>query len=250
MTKTGELIKKLRKARKISQFDLELAIEAGFGSLSKIERGQVQASKQTLARITRALKLPPHEVIALYGIDLSCYRDVISSINKIYAQTNLQDCLQTIVNEINNNLNLVGTAIFLIESDMVRFKTTSQGWYTEKLLGILGKKIESISFNLSSQTPSPQVQAALSKQLVLTQSLYEAVAPNIDKTLADIISALVGIEVIGFLPIIPGDSVNQEPLGVIGFAVNKSHIVDEILPLLYGYLDSAALAISRFQHNN
>ncbi len=246
MSNTGELIKKLRKARKISQFDLELAIDAGFGSLSKIERGLVQPSKQTLARIIRTLQLPPHEVIALYGIDLSCYRDVISSINKIYAQTSLEDCLQMIADEINGNLKLVGTAIFLIEANTVRFRATSKEWYTEKMFEILGEKLESISFDMDSSNPSPQVKAVLSKQLVLTNSLYDAVAPNLDKTLADIISALVGIEVIGFLPIISTSSPRQEPIGAIGFAVNKSHIVEELLPLIYGYLDSAAVAISRF----
>ncbi len=247
MGDTGELIRKLRRAREVSQFDLELAIDAGFGSISKIERGIVEPTKPTLARIIRTLKLPPHEIMALYGIDLDCYRNVIGSINKIYEQGTLADCLQTVVDEISRNLNLVGVSILLVEGNKLVYKVTSNEPYKKRLLNLIREIVDKISYELNDPQPSPQVQAILSKQLVLSTSLYECFKPHLSKPLADIIIKLIGVEVIGFLPIIHDTPAGEKAVGVITFAVKESHIVEKALPLMYGYLDSAAIAISKFQ---
>lgn len=245
---TGDLIRKLRNARNISQFDLELAIDAGFGSISKIERGIVEPTKPTLARIIRTLKLTPHEIMALHGIDLNCYRDIIGSINKIYEQGTLADCLQTVVDEISSNLNLVGVSILLVEGNKLVYKVTSNEPYKKRLLYLIQGIIDKINYKLDDPQPSPQVQAILSKQLVLSTSLYECFKPHLSKPLAEIVNKLIGVEVIGFLPIIHDTPTAEKAVGVIAFAVKESHIVDKALPLMYGYLDSAAIAISRFQN--
>ncbi len=57
----GEKIHNYRKRAGLSQMQLETAIGAANGSVSRIESGQVNPTKETLMQISGALKLPPTE---------------------------------------------------------------------------------------------------------------------------------------------------------------------------------------------
>lgn len=65
----GKRIKKLRTKRGLSQLDLELLINASSGSISRIENGKVNPTKETLASISRGLSLNYEEAIILFGIE-------------------------------------------------------------------------------------------------------------------------------------------------------------------------------------
>lgn len=242
MSNTGAIIRKLRKSRKVSQFELEAAIGAGFGSISKIELGKVEASKQTLIKIVEFLKLAPHEVSILYSIDLNHYRKIISSINSLYAQKGIEDVLQTIVDEISSNLGYIGVSSFLIEENYIVYKTVSKQWFTSKILAILGSEIRNIRFNLEMTDPTPQVVSVLNRSLVISSSLSDCMRPCINSNIADIIQRIVGLDRIAYLPIISSGS---NVLGLIGVGMAKDHPFEEELPILYGYLDAATCVLEK-----
>lgn len=66
----GEKIRNYRKRTGYSQLQLETEINAANGSISRIEGGKVNPTKETLASIANALKLSPEERLSLYSLDL------------------------------------------------------------------------------------------------------------------------------------------------------------------------------------
>lgn len=66
----GIRIRQFRKRAKISQLELELRIDAAFGSISRIENGITNPTKETLFAIAEALELSTYETAFLFGIEL------------------------------------------------------------------------------------------------------------------------------------------------------------------------------------
>ena len=64
----GEKIRMFRKRAGISQSNLELEIDASFGSLSRIENDQTNPTKETLMKIAKVLNLREDEISYLFQI--------------------------------------------------------------------------------------------------------------------------------------------------------------------------------------
>lgn len=64
----GQKIRHFRKRANISQLDLELAINAAHGSISRLETGRVNPTKETLLAIAQALRLNSQENAELLGL--------------------------------------------------------------------------------------------------------------------------------------------------------------------------------------
>ncbi len=67
MNKTGEKVRYFRERLKEAQLDIELAINAAPGTLSRIENGQTNPTKETLLKIVKYLKLNKYETSYLLG---------------------------------------------------------------------------------------------------------------------------------------------------------------------------------------
>lgn len=66
----GEIIKFYRKRSELSQLQLETEAGLASGSLTRIEKGVVDPSKQTIAKIGKALKLSSEELAYIFKINL------------------------------------------------------------------------------------------------------------------------------------------------------------------------------------
>lgn len=64
----GEKVKNFRNRAGLSQLDLEISIDAAQGSISRIENGKVNPTKETLLSIAKELKLTAVEIAYLTGI--------------------------------------------------------------------------------------------------------------------------------------------------------------------------------------
>lgn len=64
----GEKIRSFRVKSRLSQLDLELMTGASPGSISRIETGKVNPTKETIFSISNALKLGPQDIAYLFGI--------------------------------------------------------------------------------------------------------------------------------------------------------------------------------------
>src|SRR3990170_8386705 len=71
MDKQKELGKKIRYFReraRLSQFDLEMELDASPGSISRIENGRVNPTKETILKISEVLKLKQNEKADLLNV--------------------------------------------------------------------------------------------------------------------------------------------------------------------------------------
>jgi len=70
MLTIGKRIKQFRKRANVTQLELELRINASFGSISRMENGLTNPTKETLFAIANALGLTGVETAILFGIDV------------------------------------------------------------------------------------------------------------------------------------------------------------------------------------
>lgn len=63
----AKVLKKYRTERKMSQLGLEVKADLPFGTVSRIENGKVNPSKETLLKISFTLKLSSLEILKLLG---------------------------------------------------------------------------------------------------------------------------------------------------------------------------------------
>jgi transcriptional regulator with XRE-family HTH domain len=68
---TNQLVKQFRKRSGITQMELELRIGAAFGTISRVENGVTNPTKETLLSIAFALELSTIETALLFGIKLN-----------------------------------------------------------------------------------------------------------------------------------------------------------------------------------
>jgi len=67
----GKKIKFFRLRAGLSQLDLELAIHAAQGSISRIESGRVNPTKETIWSIATHMDLSREDTASLFGLDLT-----------------------------------------------------------------------------------------------------------------------------------------------------------------------------------
>lgn len=140
----GNKIKNYRQKLKLSQMDLELNMGAANGSISRIENGIVKPTKETLSKISKALKLKPSEVADLLGLKIFSPEELIVAINTFSKCLDLETTLQTAVDimfELYPNYN--GGVVFLVDDSRkyVGSKTVSRMPKVDAVHRLLPKKI-------------------------------------------------------------------------------------------------------------
>jgi transcriptional regulator with XRE-family HTH domain len=88
----GDKIMHFRKKAGFSQFELEIEIDASPGSLSRIEHGSTNPSKETLNKIAEALNLNFREVDYLNG-----------PLSKLPSESEINDAVDSIHQYLNND---------------------------------------------------------------------------------------------------------------------------------------------------
>ena len=68
MDNLGQRVKNFREAKGLTQQELELEIGAACGHISRIESGKINPTKETLFRISEALRLTQKEKDVLFGL--------------------------------------------------------------------------------------------------------------------------------------------------------------------------------------
>lgn len=93
----GEKIKYYRQRSSKSQLELELETGLSTGTISRIEKGVINPTKETLSRIAEVLKLKPSEVAYLLDLHIFSIYELIEAIEKISNAITSEATLQTAV---------------------------------------------------------------------------------------------------------------------------------------------------------
>jgi len=107
----GEKIRKFRKRAGLSQLDLECKIHASSGSVSRIENGQVNPTKETVVGIAKALQLSRSEIALLFGIDIRDTTQLFQEATNILASSDLDEVLDRTVNDLIFKMGYLASCI-------------------------------------------------------------------------------------------------------------------------------------------
>lgn len=144
----GNKIRNFRLRAGLSQFKLEELIDASPGSVSRIENGEVNPTKETLVKIIEVLNIKSKDAALLFNLDLDELPKMIKLAGKLSSTLELDKLLQSCVNELVYELDFLGSMIFLTEEETVYAKTITQSWYTQLVLKILGQPVSSLSTSM------------------------------------------------------------------------------------------------------
>lgn len=154
----GQLIRKLRKNAGLSQLELELEIDAAQGSLSRIENGEVNPTKETIHKLINILNPNILESSELLGVPLKDIYKLIKISGKLNNSLELNEILQYSVNDLCLNLNLLSAFIVLVKENRLYAETTTQTWHTKISLKTIGVPFNSLFVSLEKDTNNLMVK--------------------------------------------------------------------------------------------
>lgn len=241
----GSKIREFRKRAGMSQLELELSIGAAQGSMSRIESGKVNPTKETLVRIIDILQLTERDAASLFDIPINDkLASIISTAQKITSTFELEQILQTAVNDIVYELNLLGALIGLVdpETDLMHAHTYTQNWYTALVDRLMGKKISNLTIPLTEDM-NLLIRCYLTNTPQYSEQLADFAVPALSKITADMIQRVINQKSSIALPLSQGEN----KLGVIYFSKNIVDDFEQDLDILKSFTSYLATTIKNAQ---
>jgi transcriptional regulator with XRE-family HTH domain len=147
----GEKIRKFRKRSGISQFELELRIDASPGSISRIESGQVNPTKETLQKISKVLHLTEIEQANVFGIESDFYKNYLNQLADLITQ-NDSNFLQNAASKFLKELSLEGILILLLEGDLIYGRAVTRLSVVPMVNKVMGKDFTELVTNWKEES--------------------------------------------------------------------------------------------------
>jgi len=216
----GERIRYFRKRRGMSQFELELQIESSHGHISKIEKGEINPTKETIIHIASVLELNTFEIASLFGIDLSDINHLFKEATRILSMHDLRDILDTTVNDLILKMGYPASLIMLVEGDRVHFSALTRSKLAEQAIAYLDSPLERLSLSLSRDLSNLAVKAIKENRVYFTHNTWEYTVPAVTRETADKIQKVTGDKSNIIYPL----STDDRPFGAI---VYVKKVVDD-----------------------
>jgi transcriptional regulator with XRE-family HTH domain len=250
----GEKIKKFRKRAGVSQFELELRIDASPGSISRIESGQVNPTKETLMKISRALNLTTSELGYIQDIKILSPEEIILAISTITKSLDLQEVARNAVDillELYPNYN--GGVILLLDDDnknILRAKAVTDMPGMDKVYRLIGAPIENFPFDITKSGNGLLVESLLTGEKRVSNDLSEFTKGSIANYIPKLVAAILGYKIGISLPIIFDNSI----IGVMLYTKKIDELFsneeERILQLLSNQIGIAVMNGKQFEQVN
>ncbi len=214
----GEKIRNFRKRAGKSQFELETAIGAANGTVSRIESDQVNPTKETLFKIAEALTLTGLETAELFGIESVKLETSNSSLQR--AGTNgfdISDLLDLTTGQWVKLLGVDYAVIWIWDEDEQKITVKSMfvppkaRTLVEKAVGKIAESIE-LHMTDPVEKNNHYLVALETERILATRDITDISNTVIDEKLAQIIQGILGMKMAVTIPLI----MNKKKLGVLG----------------------------------
>ncbi len=246
----GQKIRKFRKRSKLSQLDLEIEINASPGSISRIESGDTNPTKETIHKISEVLKLSPEELAVLFGIELSKNISEIENHEAIMAnykkninpyafilEMDLNNTLESILDELDK-MGFIYTAIYLKQQDnelyqlkKARVSENSLSFANE----ILEKEIYEVEYTIADKTLV--THAILTGQIQTSEELFELLFPHLGNIYS--LQSSIDTKLMIALPL----KINSTVIGCITFQSKEKELSGKQIESLIEFASNSASAI-------
>lgn len=238
----GQLIKRLRKNAGLSQLELELEIDAAQGSLSRIESGDVNPTKETLLKIIKILDVQVPDAVTLLGLNTKELIKLIDISINLNNTLDLDTVLQKSVNEVCFKLDILGAFVVLEKNGRLYAQTATQRWFLKPVYKMIGSPFKSLFVSLEDPN-NLMVKTFINKKSYKSDHLSDYTTPFVSLIMSESIQKLAGVKSGISFPIVW----NTKSIGAIYFG--KGRIEDFIneLPVLKAFTDHIAVAINNAQ---
>ena len=237
---SGKRIKFFRERAGLSQMDLELAIGASSGSLSRIERERGNPTKSTLINIVYATKLNTEEIASLFGIDINKLNCLDPILSVILSTLDLDTILDLVVNELVLKIGYIASAIFLLDHGNLYVRGLTASDISKKVFLHLDKPLDQLFFEIDSNKQNFLSKALEENRPILTHSSYKYLVPLVTKKVADKIQTATGDKSNLLYPLIIG----KNKIGVIVYVKKVFDDFAEDMITLEAVTPKIAIAIN------
>lgn len=239
----GEKIKTYRKAKDLSQLELETAISASNGMISRIESGQINPTKETILKIIDSLQLTTLEAADLFEIEPANLSELVTAARKLSSSLDLDHVLQNAINEIVYSLNLLTGAIFLVKGDKVYAQKMTQTTFNTITAEAIGVPFERLNVSLREHTDNIIVQTIVNRKSYYTESVLDVTHHAIPDALGLILGKIAGMKSGITLPIV----FEGESVGALFLCKKTQDNYEKEMPILLAFADHIAYAVKNAQ---
>lgn len=217
--KIGEKIKNYRQRAGVSQMDLELAIDAAFGSVSRIENNKVNPTKETLISISKTIGLSTNEIADLFGIDLSNDSSLLELVSTLHEYNSLDSLSNYIVNDFALKLGYLGALLLLKDDEeSYRCKALTSNNISSVTFDLFRKfamfQLTDLVLNTSKHSSNIIIKAISQNTPQICSATAELGHPVLPSMIANLIQKYTGDKMYGIFPI----SYKEMKLGAIVYA--------------------------------
>jgi len=242
----GKKLKNFRLRTGISQLELENQVGLALGSLSRIESGQINPTKETLVKLINALNLQSYEATDLFSISISNQLAKLLEVTKdLSTKYDIDDILQSSADQIAKELNLLGVGIFKVIDGKAHAYTFTKTWYTDIVMKAIPVPLNSIWLSLKDDTESLVVQSINAKKPMYTEREADLLKPKME-SLWDLLQKIIGLKSMIVYPLIYGN----EPLGAVVFAKNYIDNFENEKAILQQFTEHISVCIANAQKYN
>ncbi len=245
----GEKIRLFRKKANITQLDLELKIDAASGSISHIEKGDTNPSKETLVKIIDALNLSPKDAAFLFDIEIEEEFTKLVNFSKKFNTLNLNEVISNFVNDAVHELSLAHSLlIWMRDGDIFKSTPFTKSWYTDLVLKILPLPLSSVNISLVD----PKFEKNIIKRAVIDMKVYESENLSdfgigiLDPGLVNRIQKLMRIKKAAAIPMV----VDGVCIGIVAPSWDDESKSQTSLPVLQAFTNHLGTTISNIYKYN
>lgn len=238
VTKIGEKIRNFRKRAGKSQFELELEIEASPGSMSRIESGQVNPTKETLRKIIEALELKSYDAMSLFELEVNDLQGLVELAKKLSNSLDIDQLLQNAADQIAYDLKLFGCLVFLCDDEYVYAKTQTETWYTKFVNQILPQAFNTLKISLK-ETENYVVRSIIERKPQISTFLRDFSKKVFPDKISDTIQRFNGTSCIISFPMI----VDNTAIGAIIFSKSKGDNFNNEFEILSAFVEHVSTSI-------
>jgi transcriptional regulator with XRE-family HTH domain len=240
----GDKIRKYRKRAGMSQMDLEMAIGASHGMVSRIENDIVNPSKKTLVSIVETLDLNAYETSALFNLDVEGkIVDLLELAHELYSKKSIDDVVQFAVNDIVFQLKLLGSFVALVEGDRVYLKNYTESWFTALSRKIINKPMNKVYAPLDPGSSNYVVKSIMQDKILVSYNHSDFLVPAVSKPVAKLLERVAKVKAGIVLPL----KIKNEMIGAIYFGKNHIDDFSEEKEILKIFAKHVAQAIKRYE---
>lgn len=243
----NEKIRYLRKINDISQMQIELETDIAFGSISRIESGKVEPTKETIFKIAKALNLSTYDTGWLFGICVLNPENSLIAVKRITGSRNVHELLKNSVDIIFNLYRgFNGGMLFRKVGNYIFSIAVSEMPLINKALGFLGKPLEEHFIDLKDHTENLVAKSVINKRYYIGTDLYQFSGGPVTKFASKMISKVLGFRIGVVFPLI----FNNDILGAMLYTKRiPEPFSEEELRILELLSDQLAMEIKKVEED-